>query len=62
MKQRYVLGIDFYIYAENDIEARRQAAKIVEEMEREQDNQPQVQYIVYQPWGKFESKEIYRRK
>lgn len=56
--ERYVVQIDFYIWAKTDSKARKLANWIVRKLCRRFDNQARVTGLWSQPFGSLESREV----
>lgn len=52
-KKRYVAIVDFYIYSENDDDAKEQAQKIISQIEKKEDRDAKVLSMHETPFGKF---------
>ena len=59
-KNRYVVTIDTYVYAENDYMARKKAHQIIEDLNAESKNavDPRVIEIGESPMGRLEYREF----
>ena len=58
-KQRYIVTMDFYIYADDNENAIELAKHIAEKQVEEYDNNASILKIEHQPWGTIESKLIW---
>ncbi|MEM7485839.1 MAG: hypothetical protein AAF348_11585 [Bacteroidota bacterium] len=56
--KRYAVMADFYVYAENDDDARQQTMKWRQSFDAEQDNQARVLSIHETPFAKLESRKV----
>lgn len=56
--KRYVVTMDFYLYAENDDEAVKEALKIAYEEDKKHDNKCTVVSINEQPTGRLGFREV----
>ncbi len=59
--ERYIVTIDFYIYAKDDTSAISKAQRIAEKQTQQYDNSATVLKVEKQPWGVLDSKIIYGR-
>ena len=57
-QKRYVVTADFYVWANDDKEAKREAQKIMSELKDQYDNNASVITIHEQPFGSRDSKSI----
>jgi len=60
-KERYTVTMDFYIWADDDTEAMREAKTRVRRMEMKEDNQPVLQSLHRTPFGQFVAVPIFDR-
>lgn len=56
--KRYVVTLDFYLYAENDESAIKEALKIAYEEDKKFDNRCTVVSLHEQPTGRLGSREV----
>lgn len=56
---RYIVKLQFYIYADSDQEARQTAENLAEEQRSHNDNECQVVSITEQPFGKLGNRAIF---
>lgn len=57
-KKRYTVTLDFYLYANNDAEAKDKAKYIAAQFDSKYDNKCKVVEILEQPFGSLESRKI----
>lgn len=57
-QNRYVVTVQFYVWGNNEVSAKKEAAQIIQTIEHKYDNSPQVTDIVSQQFGKFGSTPI----
>lgn len=55
---RYVVEMDFYIWAADDEQAKQVAQSFAQDMDKKYDNQPRVQKLFRQPFGTMGSQEV----
>lgn len=57
-EKRYVATIEFYIYAESDIEAKEQMDKICKERKEQFDDQTSIVSLWEQPSGTLSARKV----
>ena len=61
-EKRYVVAIDFYVYAENDEDAQVQAQNICDNINQGDDHQADVQVVTSARFGEIgEGKEVFKK-
>jgi hypothetical protein len=60
-KERYTVTMDFYIWADDDANAMKEAKKRVRRMEKAEDNQPVLQSLHRTPFATMASEPIFDR-
>jgi hypothetical protein len=60
-KERYTMTMDFYIWADDDDDAMREAKKRVRRMEKAEDNQPVLQSLHRTPFAQLTAVPIFDR-
>lgn len=58
-KNRYIVEVSFYIYAENDLDAIEQAQKFADEQNHQQDNNCSVEAITHNNFGSLTPRKVY---
>jgi hypothetical protein len=61
-KERYTMTMDFYIWADDDADAIKEANKIVTKMRAEEDNQPVLLNIHRTPFGQLVAIPVFDRE
>lgn len=57
-KSRYVLGIEFFVYAENDKDAIAQATQLCKRNHQEMDNACIIKRLAAIPFGSLQARDI----
>ena len=60
-EERYTVAIDFYIWAEDDVAAIKEAQAIVQKMGEENDNQPSLLSVHSTPFSSRSAISIYNK-
>lgn len=60
-KERYTMTMDFYIWAEDDVAAIKEANRLVTKMRDEEDNQPVLLNLHRTPFGQLVAIPIFDR-
>jgi hypothetical protein len=56
--KRYTTIVDFYIYAENDDEAKEEAKRFAKQIDTKMDNKCKVLELHYTPFGSIKNRKI----